>query len=119
MIRRPPRSTLFPYTTLFRSPVARVRRREGREGVHVIGREGQRQRKGAGLIRDRCNRRRGGVNEDINQRTRVGSPGNRDRHVVGERGRREPRRRWRAKLQEAPGLSVREVEGKAGRLLKF
>src|SRR2546430_7544142 len=24
MIRRPPRSTLFPYTTLFRSPVARV-----------------------------------------------------------------------------------------------
>src|SRR3712207_8841775 len=28
MIRRPPRSTLFPYTTLFRSP-------EGREAVHV------------------------------------------------------------------------------------
>src|SRR2546429_3725287 len=25
MIRRPPRSTLFPYTTLFRSPAARVR----------------------------------------------------------------------------------------------
>src|SRR5574340_1575126 len=24
MIRRPPRSTLFPYTTLFRSPVARL-----------------------------------------------------------------------------------------------
>src|SRR5260370_14691008 len=24
MIRRPPRSTLFPYTTLFRSPVAQV-----------------------------------------------------------------------------------------------
>src|SRR5947209_18179833 len=24
MIRRPPRSTLFPYTTLFRSPVRRV-----------------------------------------------------------------------------------------------
>src|SRR2546430_12414708 len=54
MIRRPPRSTLFPYTTLFRSPVARVRRREGREGVHVIGRERQRHRKGAGLVRDRC-----------------------------------------------------------------
>src|SRR5438552_5921452 len=30
MIRRPPRSTLFPYTTLFRScgPLARVARRE-------------------------------------------------------------------------------------------
>src|SRR2546425_1348554 len=26
MIRRPPRSTLFPYTTLFRSPQAKVRR---------------------------------------------------------------------------------------------
>src|SRR5215475_172132 len=25
MIRRPPRSTLFPYTTLFRSPIARYR----------------------------------------------------------------------------------------------
>src|SRR5256885_6471627 len=27
MIRRPPRSTLFPYTTLFRSKVTRVRER--------------------------------------------------------------------------------------------
>src|SRR2546422_5753185 len=27
MIRRPPRSTLFPYTTLFRSPVMRTSRR--------------------------------------------------------------------------------------------
>src|SRR3712207_8820031 len=27
MIRRPPRSTLFPYTTLFRSPPARRRRK--------------------------------------------------------------------------------------------
>src|SRR2546425_8198309 len=30
MIRRPPRSTLFPYTTLFRSGI-----RAGREGVRV------------------------------------------------------------------------------------
>src|SRR5258706_5717050 len=29
MIRRPPRSTLFPYTTLFRSPVARVAHERG------------------------------------------------------------------------------------------
>src|SRR5260370_15341435 len=29
MIRRPPRSTLFPYTTLFRSVLARDRRRAG------------------------------------------------------------------------------------------
>src|SRR2546425_5965292 len=30
MIRRPPRSTLFPYTTLFRSPPAHGARRERR-----------------------------------------------------------------------------------------
>src|SRR3712207_8282583 len=29
MIRRPPRSTLFPYTTLFRSPARSARRRSG------------------------------------------------------------------------------------------
>src|SRR2546422_6287409 len=39
MIRRPPRSTLFPYTTLFRSPAAQGDRRAhdavaGREGRH-------------------------------------------------------------------------------------
>src|SRR5256886_13353608 len=33
MIRRPPRSTLFPYTTLFRSRVRRVKRRPGRRPV--------------------------------------------------------------------------------------
>src|SRR3712207_7599279 len=47
MIRRPPRSTLFPYTTLFRSPGRppatadpRVHRAgEGLEALNVIGRE--------------------------------------------------------------------------------
>src|SRR2546427_8297419 len=35
MIRRPPRSTLFPYTTLFRSdPVHRVRRHHCGDGHH-------------------------------------------------------------------------------------
>src|SRR2546427_6271475 len=29
MIRRPPRSTLFPYTTLFRSPLGSVKRSKG------------------------------------------------------------------------------------------
>src|SRR2546425_2142045 len=32
MIRRPPRSTLFPYTTLFRSPRSRRCRARGRRG---------------------------------------------------------------------------------------
>src|SRR3712207_8585395 len=39
MIRRPPRSTLFPYTTLFRSPRERVLavRLDGcREGQHLV-----------------------------------------------------------------------------------
>src|SRR3712207_6917520 len=43
MIRRPPRSTLFPYTTLFRSEVCpRVRRPAGRVGQDepVLGRLG-------------------------------------------------------------------------------
>src|SRR2546425_9310249 len=35
MIRRPPRSTLFPYTTLFRSPPRRVRRGAARLGRGV------------------------------------------------------------------------------------
>src|SRR3712207_7688186 len=37
MIRRPPRSTLFPYTTLFRSrPGRRRRRRAARAGVPAL-----------------------------------------------------------------------------------
>src|SRR3712207_7422950 len=42
MIRRPPRSTLFPYTTLFRSHarltehmLVRVKRGQGQAGVHI------------------------------------------------------------------------------------
>src|SRR3712207_6871749 len=36
MIRRPPRSTLFPYTTLFRSHIAaRVQRRRVQRRMHV------------------------------------------------------------------------------------
>src|SRR2546430_13727951 len=44
MIRRPPRSTLFPYTTLFRSPCtsghgkrSRMRRRSNQPGVVTHG----------------------------------------------------------------------------------
>src|SRR3712207_8476106 len=41
MIRRPPRSTLFPYTTLFRSPepVAERRRQQTRPGRRADERE--------------------------------------------------------------------------------
>src|SRR3712207_7130475 len=37
MIRRPPRSTLFPYTTLFRSSSAEPAGRIGRPGRHSDG----------------------------------------------------------------------------------
>src|SRR3712207_8547992 len=42
MIRRPPRSTLFPYTTLFRSPPEQVSGGEGRIDDDPVGdRDGQ------------------------------------------------------------------------------
>src|SRR5256885_13138977 len=36
MIRRPPRSTLFPYTTLFRSVLARCKHRAGKSRRDVV-----------------------------------------------------------------------------------
>src|SRR2546425_6300407 len=59
MIRRPPRSTLFPYTTLFRSgrddPVLRrARRRRARAARHAQRRSRRRGRAGpAGAAADR------------------------------------------------------------------
>src|SRR5256885_16530960 len=55
MIRRPPRSTLFPYTTLFRSPLprclgrARPARDAGADAGHLFG-----------FARQGCERRRWG-----------------------------------------------------------
>src|SRR3712207_8479882 len=37
MIRRPPRSTLFPYTTLFRSSRSALRRQADAGGVLMVG----------------------------------------------------------------------------------
>src|SRR3712207_8551460 len=37
MIRRPPRSTLCPYTTLFRSEILKQRKHHGVAGFHVRG----------------------------------------------------------------------------------
>src|SRR5258708_31178862 len=44
MIRRPPRSTLFPYTTLFRSGLVHGRDRESSESPAYRGRAGSRRR---------------------------------------------------------------------------
>src|SRR3712207_8860880 len=38
MIRRPPRSTLFPYTTLFRSQRTKIAGRRGRRGAAALRR---------------------------------------------------------------------------------
>src|SRR3712207_8767805 len=54
MIRRPPRSTLFPYTTLFRSGGSTTARGAGRED------EGRRGHRGAGALEDGQGRRGGG-----------------------------------------------------------
>src|SRR5256885_9421622 len=48
MIRRPPRSTLFPYTTLFRSPVAVHLDEVGEAVAHIVQRVGT-----LGMARDR------------------------------------------------------------------
>src|SRR5438128_4154946 len=52
MIRRPPRSTLFPYTTLFRSRAA-LPARGGRRGGPHHGTRLPRGRRAAGAHRDR------------------------------------------------------------------
>src|SRR5688572_32155553 len=53
MIRRPPRSTLFPYTTLFRSPRAGRRRHDVRARARVRGRVPGRRERGRRLPGDR------------------------------------------------------------------
>src|SRR5256885_10179465 len=52
MIRRPPRSTLFPYTTLFRSSPGAVRADTGSGGMELRGVRGPLEAKaGSGTIR--------------------------------------------------------------------
>src|SRR5437667_9229409 len=55
MIRRPPRSTLFPYTTLFRSRVRAIRGQVASHLVDEAGAEVRRQRnhRASGTLRDR------------------------------------------------------------------
>src|SRR5438034_5753748 len=54
MIRRPPRSTLFPYTTLFRSPFARRATRKRRERRQDVARHhGRRRPRHDGALSDR------------------------------------------------------------------
>src|SRR3712207_8765472 len=52
MIRRPPRSTLFPYTTLFRSPLQGLRRDAEVQHVPVAAHDGDRSARQAGRAAD-------------------------------------------------------------------
>src|SRR2546430_15399868 len=57
MIRRPPRSTLFPYTTLFRSTGKGGLLRDEAQAVHHVDRDGS-------YRRDRCCLARNGRSEE-------------------------------------------------------
>src|SRR3712207_6912678 len=60
MIRRPPRSTLFPYTTLFRSARKGAARRAASDAAHA---------RHSGNVRDRdCVRRAGGGARQVSER---------------------------------------------------
>src|SRR3712207_7077224 len=54
MIRRPPRSTLFPYTTLFRSLPAHAGRPDGRDRKGERGRRAGQEPRALAADRDRC-----------------------------------------------------------------
>src|SRR5438876_2977429 len=56
MIRRPPRSTLFPYTTLFRSPALRSPPRSGRGAPGSAGARARRWAPATGNRRAACPR---------------------------------------------------------------
>src|SRR2546423_8634892 len=73
MIRRPPRSTLFPYTTLFRS----------REAIDVLRGPAQLR---LGMASQRSQARAGRVEED---QVEAWVPGKRQRRVGGEDARSE------------------------------
>src|SRR3712207_9550999 len=59
MIRRPPRSTLFPYTTLFRSESIWVRMRMARMGSDMVWIAWRRGWRAAAWRASRCGVRRG------------------------------------------------------------
>src|SRR3712207_7683614 len=67
MIRRPPRSTLFPYTTLFRSRDVRVALVVHREAQALRGIGGRRRRRGRARARRGALARRGRSEEHTSE----------------------------------------------------
>src|SRR3989449_11026075 len=71
MIRRPPRSTLFPYTTLFRS-LLEARRHAHHAAERTQAAERERGAGGAGQLGDAAPRLLGGVEVHARRRVAVG-----------------------------------------------
>src|SRR2546427_5383683 len=96
MIRRPPRSTLFPYTTLFRSGRQGGEAAAPKQPRQAVGEPHQAQR---GQRRDEAQvslvapelHREGG--EEVEERRAGGLLGAQPEGVAGGRGRRGPTRR--------------------------
>src|SRR3989449_11441688 len=96
MIRRPPRSTLFPYTTLFRSPRARAARESDRRvdgDVVALDRPGARAVPG-----------RGGIDDPINDALHGGP----QRGAVGARRRAGPATRLHDAVELRRDESLRQ-----------
>src|SRR6266498_397141 len=102
MIRRPPRSTLFPYTTLFRSPAA-VRKADGKPAA-VSGRP---------RLRDR------GVEQRPHLDIALG-PKQRERRLREPGCEREPRpaRRTRRRTLSGQKCATRKLGADLGRLVR-
>src|SRR3989454_5656040 len=98
MIRRPPRSTLFPYTTLFRSrPRAARRRRRRGPPVHAGGGVGQSGARSVdvhgGDERDQCDTpRRDGAERSEEHTSELQSPCNLVCRLLLEKKKTLPRR---------------------------
>src|SRR5256885_6341529 len=123
MIRRPPRSTLFPYTTLFRSPglggesegeqvrhapaVRAQRRRLHRPaGARVSGRFSQHQDPGATMSKTRISRRKF-VRDVATGLSFTIVPA----HVLGGRGRLAPSDKLNIACIGVGGMGANDVRG--------
>src|SRR2546422_8713247 len=110
MIRRPPRSTLFPYTTLFRSEVEL--KAQGREDDEGGGGEHQRRhdalRRSGEAARQHVDRARAQSEEGQDDRLSRGDVGRGE--PVREPGRAENERRIeRRALEDRGQVAAREV----------
>src|SRR3712207_7118079 len=73
MIRRPPRSTLFPYTTLFRSKHARALSRGSLQNMPTL--EPERSASGSRSLPPSCGPTQVGTTPSVAFRARIGSDG--------------------------------------------